>query len=179
MSWSHPTILSSCNCSQCCQCYGLPTQLGYFEMTWRRSKICWVGGLKWATFHLSAYHGNSFVSIIHLTRKSTMLFFCLIGWIWLFYSWKAPKFGKVGVWLHDKIWTILKLLAMAKKVQFAAVWCSLSFGNTDYSADCSQIHLSKLAKLLLLFRRSVERVLFWIILVLVSIILQSFRNFTH
>ena len=25
------------------------------------------------------------------------MFFCPIGWFWLFYGWKAPKFGKLGV----------------------------------------------------------------------------------
>ena len=38
---------------QYCQCLGLPTELGYFEITCRGSKNCWAGGLNWATFHPS------------------------------------------------------------------------------------------------------------------------------
>ena len=56
------------------------------------------------------------ISIIHFSRKSTIyLFFRPIGWFWLFYGWKAPKFGKLGVWLLDKNWATLKSLTAGKK----------------------------------------------------------------
>ena len=47
------------------------------------------------------------------------------NWVFsLFYGWKAPKFGKLGLWSFDKNWATLKSFATGKKKQFAAVWCS-------------------------------------------------------
>ena len=49
------------------------------------------------------------ILIIHFMRKLKIyLLFRPIGWFWLFYGWKAPKFGKLGVWLLDKHWATLK-----------------------------------------------------------------------
>ena len=54
--------------------------------------------------------------IIHFMRKLRIyLLFHPIGWFWLFYGWKAPKFGKLGVWLLDKNWASLKSPAAGKK----------------------------------------------------------------
>ena len=56
------------------------------------------------------------ILIIHFMRKLRIyLRFRPIGWFWLFYGWKAPKFGKLGVWLLDKNWATLKSLAAGKK----------------------------------------------------------------
>ena len=35
---------------QCCQCRSLPAKLGYIEIACRRSKHCWVGGIKLGNF---------------------------------------------------------------------------------------------------------------------------------
>ena len=65
------------------------------------------------------------ILIIHFMRKLTIyLLFRPIGWFWLFYDLKAPKYGKLGVWLLDKNWATFKLPAAGKKSQFTAVWCS-------------------------------------------------------
>ena len=68
---------------------------------------------------------------IHFTRKSTIwLFFRPIGWFWLFYDWKAPKFGKLGKELLDQNWATLKSLAAGKKKPICCCLVLWSFGNT-------------------------------------------------
>ena len=91
------------------------------------------------------------ILIIHFMRKLRIyLLFRPIGWFWLFYGWKAPKFGKLGVWLLDKNWATLKSPAAGKKAnlpRFGALkfWqhcilnqtvCISTWLNTaDHSAD--------------------------------------------
>ena len=56
------------------------------------------------------------ILIIHFMRKLRIyLLFRPVGWFWLFYGWKAPKFGKLGVWLLDKNWATLKSPAAGNK----------------------------------------------------------------
>ena len=69
------------------------------------------------------------ISINHFTGKSNC-FFRPIGWFWLFYGWKAPNFGKLGVLLHDKNWATLKSLAAGKKANLSR-FGALKFGNTE------------------------------------------------
>ena len=47
-----------------------------------------------------------------------------------FTSWKAPKFGKLGVWLLDKNGATITLKSLAKKPIYHGLllW---SFGNTE------------------------------------------------
>ena len=41
---------STVGCYQCCQCRGLPAELGYFEIVCRGLKSHWAGGLKLGYF---------------------------------------------------------------------------------------------------------------------------------
>ena len=90
--------------------------------------------------------GQQSTSIIHFTRKSTIyMFFRPIGWFWLFYGWKTPKFGRLGVWLLAKNWATLKSLAMGKKAnlkwfgppKFWQHWTCMTLFNTLLRKRCS------------------------------------------
>ena len=52
-SFPHSVTISQ----QCCQCRGLPAELGYFKIAYRVSKTCWAGGLKLGYFKI-ACHGS-------------------------------------------------------------------------------------------------------------------------
>ena len=72
------------------------------------------------------------ILIIHFMRKLRIyLLFRPIGWFWLFYGWKAPKFGKLGVWLLDRNWATLKSPAAGKKANLPR------FGALTFWQHCS------------------------------------------
>ena len=76
------------------------------------------------------------ILIIHFMRKLTIcLLFRPIGWFWLFYGWKAPKYGKLGVWLLDKNWATLKSPAAGKKANLPR-FGALKFWQHWVHVDC-------------------------------------------
>ena len=79
------------------------------------------------------------ILIIHFMQKLRIyLLFRSIGWFWLFYGWKAPKFGKLGVWLLDKNWATLKSPAAGKKANLPR-FGALKFWQHWYQAGLNSI----------------------------------------
>ena len=74
VAWTSCHCMTSSLCRQivrerpCCQCCGLPTELGYFEIASCRSKNCWVGGLK-----LGYFFSFKFASFLSIQRVSDPL----------------------------------------------------------------------------------------------------------
>ena len=101
-------------------------QICHFPVNWESFRAFSISKniLSWISEIKTAWRAITIDYPLH-TEVINLMFFRPIGWFWLFYGWKAPKFGKLGVWLLHKNLGYFEVACCGQKSQFAAVWCSI------------------------------------------------------